>query len=296
MIGYSQKWNQIIADMFGNSVGTSMDFPNLYRKAKGRTPEEYTALWARNVHAARAAGIDVGVISIPNKETLRLGAERFYSYFVDELQITDFQVNTSFSGGNANEAKQESILNLDRLSEFFVDLCKIWVERGYEQGVKLGPLDELMNHFTGAAACLPCIWRQNCADEFVSIDARGHVAQCDCWVTSYPDYWFGNIFDDVSFTELLQKSPARRRFQSRPEKLMENETCAGCDYLSICHGGCPVRTFAITGNFFVKDPYCDVYKALFSTMEGLAAEVAAVRCGRSSPQVNFFHPSDQGER
>ena len=277
MIGYSRKWNSLIADMFGNSVGTSMDFPNLYRRAKGRTPEEYTAIWARNVRAARDAGIDVGVISIPNKETLRLGAERFYSYFVDELQITDFQVNTSFSGGEANAAKKDSILDLDGLSQFFVDLSKIWVERGYGRGVKLGPLDELMNQFTGENACLPCIWRQNCADEFVSIDARGHVAQCDCWVTSYPDYWFGNIFDDVSFTELLQKSQARQRFQARPEVLMQHDTCVGCDYLSVCHGGCPVRTYAITGQFFRKDPYCQVYKALFSTIEELAAKVAAVR-------------------
>ena len=31
----------------------------------------------------------------------------------------------------------------------------------------------------------PGIWQQNCTDNFVSIDARGHVAQCDCRVTSY---------------------------------------------------------------------------------------------------------------
>jgi radical SAM protein with 4Fe4S-binding SPASM domain len=142
-------------------------------------------------------------------------------------------------------------------------------------------LDQLLHHFTGDGACLPCIWRQNCTDEFVSIDARGHVAQCDCWVTSHPDYWFGNIFDDVSFTELLQKSPARQRFQARPEALMRHESCVSCDYLSICHGGCPVRTYTITGEFFIKDPYCQVYKALFSTMEELATKMAAVRYRRA---------------
>ena len=83
-----------------------------------------------------------------------------------------------------------------------------------------------MQHFTGEGACLPCIWRQNCTDEFVSIDARGHVAQCDCWVTSYPDYWFGNIFDDISFTDLMQQSKARQQFQARPEVLMrKRELC-----------------------------------------------------------------------
>jgi radical SAM protein with 4Fe4S-binding SPASM domain len=283
MIGYNKRWNTIIAEMFGNSVGTSMDFPNLYRKARNGTPAQYTAIWSRKVREARQAGIQVGVIAIPNKGTLQAGAERFYAYFVDELGLTDLQINTSFSGGERNAAKQESLLDLDGLSQFCVDLARVWVERGYEKGVKLGPLDQLLHHFTGEGACLPCIWQQNCTDEFVSIDARGYVAQCDCWVTSYPDYWFGNIFAAGSFTELLQQSKARQRFQARPEVLMQSESCVGCDYLSICHGGCPVRTYANTGEFFVKDPYCQVYKALFSTMEELAARLAAGRYRRALP-------------
>ena len=261
-----------------------MDYPNLYRKAQGRTPEEYNRIWGRNVRVAREAGIQVSVISIPNRETLRIGAERFYSYFVDELLITDFQVNTAFSGGELNDTKQVMILDKNGLSRFFVDLVGVWLERGYEKGVRIGPLDELLKTFLGEGACLPCIWRQNCTDEFVSIDARGYVAQCDCWVTSYPDYWFGNIFES-SFTEVLQKSPARQRFQARPASLMEHDTCLGCDYLSICHGGCPVRSYSITGDFFAKDPYCQVYKSLFSCMEEMAAKVASKRYRRNLPVI-----------
>ena len=76
-----------------------------------------------------------------------------------------------------------------------------------------------MNHFTGRTAPLPGIWQRNCADEFVSIDARGQVAQCDCWVLSYPEYAFGNVFETESFTELLETSPARKRFHARPVRL-----------------------------------------------------------------------------
>jgi radical SAM protein with 4Fe4S-binding SPASM domain len=115
------------------------------------------------------------------------------------------------------------------------------------------------------------------------IDVRGYVAQCDCWVTSYPEYRFGNIYGPLSFTELLKRSKARQRFQMRPEVLIEHETSLDCDYLSICHGGCPVRTFSITGDFFVKDPYCKVYKALFSTMEEMAVVIAAIRSRRALP-------------
>ena len=35
MIGYNAKWNRVLSDMFGNSVGSSMDFPNLHRRLTG---------------------------------------------------------------------------------------------------------------------------------------------------------------------------------------------------------------------------------------------------------------------
>jgi uncharacterized protein len=158
---------------------------------------------------ARDVGIQVGVISIPNQETLKLGGEEFYSCFVDKLGVTDFQINTSFSGGELNEAKTESILDMKELSKFFVELAEVWFKRGRADGVKLGPIDELPNYFLGKPSSLPCIWQQNCADEFVSIDARGHVAQCDCWVTSYPEYRFGNIFGAESFPQLMKRSKVR---------------------------------------------------------------------------------------
>jgi radical SAM protein with 4Fe4S-binding SPASM domain len=288
MIGYSPKWNDLIREMFGNSVGTSMDYPNLYRKAKNHSPEEYTALWLKNVRMAREADIHIGVISIPNKGTLDVGAEKFYSYFVDELGIVDFQINTSFSGGEENDAKEESILDMGELSKFMVELAEVWAERGMERGVKIGPIDELLKRFMGEGGCLPCIWQQNCTDEFISIDARGYVAQCDCWVTSYPEYRFGNIFGENTFTELIQKSKARQRFQARPAALVQNETCAGCDYLSVCHGGCPVRTYAITGDFFQKDPYCEVYKSLFACLDALAVKVSAAKYRRRLPVLPAF--------
>jgi uncharacterized protein len=36
MLAYSSRWNPVIARMFGNSVGTSLDYPNLHRKLLGQ--------------------------------------------------------------------------------------------------------------------------------------------------------------------------------------------------------------------------------------------------------------------
>jgi uncharacterized protein len=276
MIGYTKHWNGVIAEMFGNSVGTSMDYPNLHRKLFNRGAEEYTRLWYRNVQEAREAGIDISLIAVPNRGTLEVGAERFYSYFVDELELNSFQVNTPFPGGEGNDVKKSLPLDVEELSRFYIDLTDVWVERGYHRGVKVGPVDELVKQFTDGTGCLPCIWQNNCADEFISIDARGYVAQCDCWVTSYPEYFFGNIFECDNFSELLKNSPARKRFLDRPVVTIQ-QGCLECDYLSVCHSGCPVRTYTFRGTIFEKDPYCHLYKSLFRHVEEVAAKLARER-------------------
>jgi radical SAM protein with 4Fe4S-binding SPASM domain len=276
MIAYHPRWNDIIKRMFGNSVGTSMDYPNLYRRLFKGGPDDYTRIWTQNIKTAREAGIGVGVIAVTNPATFEVGAEAFYSYYVDELGLTDFQVNTPFPGGEENTTKEALALENEALSRFFSDLTDVWVERGQGRGINLGPIDQLVARFSGEQSTLPCIWQSNCADEFIAIDARGFVAQCDCWVTSYPEYFFGNIFEANNLTELLSNSPARKEFLDRPLAIIDQD-CIQCDYLSMCHGGCPVRTYTIKKTLGVKDPYCLLYKALFGHTQETATKLAADR-------------------
>jgi uncharacterized protein len=276
MVAYHPRWNDIIARMFGNSVGTSMDFPNVHRKLFNGSASDYTRIWKYNVQTALAAGIDMAVIAVPNQATLDVGAEKVFSYFVDEVGVRSFQVNTPFPGGEQNDAKRSLGLDVDRLGQFFADLTDVWVERGYNNSIAVGPIDELVKKFTDGSGCLPCIWQSNCADEFISIDARGYVAQRDCWVTSYPEYFFGNIFECESLGVMLKESSARKKFLERPAAIIPQD-CIECDYLSLCHGGCPVRTYTFSGTMFEKDPYCHVYLAMFRKAEEVAAKLAGDR-------------------
>jgi len=261
--------------MFANTVSISLDYPNLYRRLPERGPEHYDAVWARKVEMARAAGIDVKVIAVPNRATLAIGAERFYEHLVNDLGVTDFQINTLFPGGEANAAKLDLALNVAELARFHGQLADIWLERGADQGVRIGPFDQLIDYFVHREASLPCIWSQNCADEFIAIDARGHVAQCDCWVTSYPEFRFGNLLDCEDLATLLRDSRARRQFSERPVGLVQQD-CIDCDYLALCHGGCPVRTYSVHGTLFDKDPYWELYKTVFRHIEYRATQLASV--------------------
>jgi radical SAM protein with 4Fe4S-binding SPASM domain len=274
LIAYSARWNRVIAEMFGNEVGTSMDFPNLHRRLANGDAEAYSTRWRRKVREAREAGIKVKVIAVVHAASLARGGEACYRHFVEELGITDFQINTPFPGGDNNTVKDELDLEEAALVRFHTDLADLWLAEGYGRGVEIGPFDQLLRWFQRRDACLPCYWGPNCTEGFVSIDARGFVGQCDCWVTSYPAYHYGNLLEAESFTALLEQSRARAEFIERPLRLVQ-QGCIECDYLNLCHGGCPVRAYTARGDLFQKDPYCGLYKALFQHMERHARTLAA---------------------
>jgi uncharacterized protein len=267
LISYSKAWNEVIRTMFQGSLGTSMDYPNRHRKLFKGGAQAYTQLWTRKLREAQSADIQVGVIAVLHQGSIEAGAEEFYRYFTEELGLDSFQVNTPFPGGPAAEVDGAFQLDSKQLACFLCDLFDIWIARGHDSAVSLGPFDALINHFIGRPARLPCIWKENCSNQFISVDAKGTVAQCDCWVTSYPETFFGNIFKEPDLTRMLRTSPARREFVERPKRLVEDEDCLSCRYLSICHGGCPVRTYSALGTMMAKDPYCEVYKAVFARAE-----------------------------
>jgi hypothetical protein len=58
-----------------------------------------------------------------------------------------------------------------------------------------------------------------------ALDSKGTVAQCDCWVTSYPEYFFGNIFHEPDLTRMLKTSRARRNFVAEGSLLRGLQGC-----------------------------------------------------------------------
>jgi radical SAM protein with 4Fe4S-binding SPASM domain len=267
LIGYDRSWNPLVHRMFGGSIGTSLDYPNLYRRPIGGRAEDFFPRWRRGYDEALEGDVHVGLIAVVNQATLSTGPEAFYHFFVDELGVDDFQVNTPFSANN----QAASLKPLDPLSlgGFLIELANVWLAEGLAQGVKLGPFDVLHNWFAGREGTLPCMWRPSCPHDLVSIDPEGNVAQCDCWVSSYPGHHYGNLFRDGSLSELLARSMARSTLLARPVQLVAEAPCRDCEYLAVCHGGCAIRALTMSGRPTSRDPYCDSYRMLFAHLESL---------------------------
>src|SRR5258708_37250411 len=82
---------------------------------------------------------------------------------------------------------------------------------------------------------------------------------------------------EPDLTQMMKTSRVRRDFVDRPKYLMEHEDCLACRYLSICHGGCRVRTYSAKGSLLAKDSHCEVYKVVFARAEAHGQEVLRQR-------------------
>jgi uncharacterized protein len=177
LIGYGPHWDPVLRGMFDGAVGTSMDFPNDHRRLRDGSTERYTRAWLEAVASARRAGLKVSVIAVVHAGSLRTGARTFLEFFADEAGVDDLQVNLPFPGG---PSRGGDTLDPGGLSQFLTDLADTWMANYVERGMRLSPFADLVDHYLGRPARLPCIWQPNCAGEFVAIDARGDVALCDC--------------------------------------------------------------------------------------------------------------------
>jgi len=272
LIGYGPRWRRVVSEMYNDNMGSSLDFPNLYRKVAGCQPDTFNDLWYRRYQEARDAGIQVGVIAVLHEGSLNTGAQEFYSYYVDKLGINSFQMNTPYPGGPLTPVKRNFPLDDDLLSAFYSDLFDLWMRYGKSKGVNISPFDPLIKYFRTGENSLACCWAENCTNTFLGVSPTGDVGQCECWVSSYPDYAFGNILASPDMAGIMN-SPVRKQFLERPIRLMEEEDCAECEFLAVCHGGCPVRAYAAKGNLFAKEPNCESDKTLCRLARNAAIEL-----------------------
>jgi radical SAM protein with 4Fe4S-binding SPASM domain len=255
----TQKWQALLSQFHLGTISSSLDFPNLYRKTPSLAPKLYNQAWLKKREAAVRDGFTVSVVSLPNPETLRLGAGRFYQYFREEIGIKNLQINFPFPG----KGKGLRPLNLQALAEFMSELYAIWVSSGRD--LNLSPFRALEGRiWQGTGPPLSCCWSFSCAQSLLAVGPDGMVGQCDCWITYFSNFFFGSLLEHP-VGDLLD-SPARKAFLDRPLRLLRDSACGECRFWRICHGGCPVRAYAFSGDLFAPDYYCQVYQAMFTAV------------------------------
>jgi len=256
LIAYSSDWAPIVNEYFHGHIGSSLDFPNLYRKTASLDQTVFVERWIEKKELALQDGISVSVIALPNNQTFINGAESFYNFYLNKAKLKSIQINFPFIPPNSTFSNMP---DMERFAQFMEELYGIWIQS--DRSLRIEPFGKLENAVFHDDNCLTCIWSYCCAFSLLAIDPLGRISQCDCWSSSFKEHSFGDI--RYQSIETILESPNRKKFLERPLKLLQNTECGNCTYWHLCYGGCPTRATTMAKNFFSKDPYCPVYKKYF---------------------------------
>lgn len=101
-----------------------------------------------------------------------------------------------------------------------------------------------------------CVFRPTCGD-YLLVEHNGDVYPCDFFVE--PQMLLGNVMERP-----LREIALGEAFQAfRHQKQPCHETCAGCEWLPLCHGACP-RHRPGAGPAAPANYFCESYRMLFS--------------------------------
>jgi radical SAM protein with 4Fe4S-binding SPASM domain len=261
LLHYGPQWREIIHRHFESRISSSLDYPNIYRKGPGLTPEQYNERWIERRKQAAADGIEVSVICLPNAHTVRLSPREFYLYYRDVAGVSKLQLNLPFPGENVDTPID---LDLEELGDFMEGLYEVWRDDG--KPIELSPFSILERRLLQFGPNASCVFSYSCGQKLMALAPDGTVVPCDYWITHPHRIAYGSIVDS-SLVDILA-GQQRQRFLSRPAELFLKTECGECEFWSVCYGGCPIRSVAFNGELNTPDYYCPLYKRLFSAVLG----------------------------
>ena len=223
LISYSPAWNEVIFDMFGGSLGTSMDFPNLHRKLFNGGAEAYTKLWTTTApRSAQAAGHSRSASSPSSTRAASMPApmpSTATSPRNSELTIsrsTPRSPAARRSRSRTNSISTSRARRIPRRALRHLDGARA-SKRGRPRTLRRAhpPL-----HRRRPRAC-PASGRRTAPTSSSPSIPRAPSPSAIAGSPATRSHFFGNVFKEPDLTHMLSESPARREFVERP-KLVSN--------------------------------------------------------------------------
>ncbi len=124
-----------------------------------------------------------------------------------------------------------------------------------------------------------CIFNETCGRAAI-MEHNGDVYSCDHFVL--PEYKLGNI--KQTHISNLVNSPQQQQFgNDKRDKLPEQ--CLNCDYLFMCHGGCPKNRVEEVEEGKKLNYLCEGYKRFYDYIDPYLDEIVANLRQHQSPPV-----------
>ena len=240
-------------------VGISLDGPeSVHDHYRGKGTHRRVI---KAIRLMQQAGVEFNVLTVINDRNVRLMAD-LYRY-LRGLGVRWMQFIPILEPDEKGDAAPFSV-DAAAYGEFMLAVFEEW--KKHDAGrISVRMFDSLILHAAGRKGLL-CLHDGSC-DAYVVVEHNGDVYPCDFFVR--PEWRAGNLnefpSEENAFERLLERPAIKRFREGRPL-----DECAGCEYVSICAGGCQkdrlARQHGLGGSLSSRSPFCIAYRMMYPKM------------------------------
>ncbi|WP_423799785.1 anaerobic sulfatase maturase [Neobacillus sp. SAB-20_R2A] len=280
-------------------IGISLDGPkeiNDARRVTGHGKGSFDRVM-RGIDYLRKHHVDFNILTVIHQDNVGRAKELMEFYQQEGFSHVQFIPCMDFRAQEPNKPGQY-LITPEQYGQFLCEAFDIWYNDGNpNRSVRF--FDNILSAYLHQEAEL-CIHRQTCPKTLI-LEQNGDAYPCDFYIND--DYKLGNVGQN-SLIDILN-SPKYDDFLGLKPTLPEK--CKSCEFLKLCHGGCPRnRAWSQADETVNPDYFCEsymqVYKHGHERMERLAESIKLqwlqnhLKAGRPKPERNDFCLCGSGKK
>lgn len=234
-------------------VGVSLDGPEAIHDAR-RIDAHHGGSFRRamrGIDHLRKNGVEYNILTVINKYNVSKARELIQWYRSEGFTWVQFIPCMEFSAQSTGDVRTYEITP-DQYGLFLCEAFDVWRE---DPSFSIRMFDNMIMTLGGSSGDM-CILQELCPP-FIVVEKDGSAYPCDFLIG--PEWVLGNIATTSVF-DMIASDRYRAFRRLKPNIASE---CRTCDWLSLCHGGCPRTRLGGVGMDTV-DFFCESYKMLYS--------------------------------
>lgn len=246
---FSEKFVPILKKLGIDQIGSSFDPEPYVRGSREKKNNfKYNHMFMMGDALIQRYGFGSGIIYVVTKKSLNRPLDVFFF-------LTNLKTDGAISFNPVliyNENHNEIAISPEEYVEFLGAIFPTWWNHR-NRYPNVEPFRSLLKIIAKGEISLGCVDSGMCAYSHINVSPDGEASHCG---RSYD--WgilpYGNI-SKVSFLEIF--SDRQRQQLLDRNKILQKRECKNCRFWTICHGGCPLDSWAKHKDFMHKTEWCD---------------------------------------
>ena len=234
-------------------VGVSLDGPESIHDAR-RIDAHHEGSFRRvmrGVDHLRKNGVEYNILTVVNRDNVGKARELMAFYRTQGFRWVQFIPCMEFPAQSPQSIGAYEVTP-EQYGRFLCDAFDAWQA---DPSLSIRMFDNMIMTLGGQSGEI-CIMQEYCPP-FLVVEPDGRTYPCDFLIS--PEWSLGNIAKTSVFDMIA--SETYRLFRRLKPNLAP--TCKSCEWLSLCHGGCPRTRLGGVGTDTV-DYFCEAYKMLYA--------------------------------